>query len=130
MDLNLKNKVIIVTGGAKGIGAGIVKMLAAEGAIPVIVGRDEHDNLEMQREIEGAGGDCFQVVAELTEPENCEMAVKCALEKYGRIDGLVNNAGVNDGVGLENGDYKQFMASLHKNVVHYYLMAHYALPAL
>jgi L-fucose dehydrogenase len=130
MDLNLKNKVIIVTGGAKGIGAGIVKMLAAEGAIPVIVGRDENDNLEMQREIEENGGDCFQVVAELTEPENCEMAVKCVLEKYGRIDGLVNNAGVNDGVGLAGGDYKSFMASLHKNLVHYYLMAHFALPAL
>ena len=48
----------------------------------------------------------------------------------GRIDGLVNNAGVNDGVGLENGNYEAFMASLHKNVVHYYLVAHYALPAL
>jgi NAD(P)-dependent dehydrogenase (short-subunit alcohol dehydrogenase family) len=52
------------------------------------------------------------------------------LEKYGRIDGLVNNAGVNDGVGLENGNYESFIASLHKNVVHYYLMAHFALPAL
>jgi NAD(P)-dependent dehydrogenase (short-subunit alcohol dehydrogenase family) len=46
------------------------------------------------------------------------------------IDGLVNNAGVNDGVGLENGSYEGFMASLHKNLVHYYLMAHHALPAL
>jgi L-fucose dehydrogenase len=42
----------------------------------------------------------------------------------------VNNAGVNDGVGLESGTYERFMASLHKNVVHYYLMAHYALPEL
>ena len=44
MDLQLKNKVIIVTGGAKGIGEGIVKVLANEGAIPVIVGRNEDDN--------------------------------------------------------------------------------------
>jgi L-fucose dehydrogenase len=42
----------------------------------------------------------------------------------------VNNAGVNDGVGLENGNYADFMTSLHRNVVHYYLMAHYALPEL
>jgi NAD(P)-dependent dehydrogenase (short-subunit alcohol dehydrogenase family) len=42
----------------------------------------------------------------------------------------VNNAGVNDGVNLEDGSYEAFMASLHKNLVHYYLMAHYALPAL
>jgi len=44
MDLLLKDKVIIVTGGAKGIGEGIVKVLAAEGAIPVVVGRSEEDN--------------------------------------------------------------------------------------
>ena len=52
------------------------------------------------------------------------------MDKVGKIDGLVNNAGVNDGVGLASGDYEAFMASLHKNVVHYYLLAHYALPAL
>ena len=46
MNLNLDNKIIIVTGGAKGIGEGIVKALAAENAIPVIVGRKEADNLK------------------------------------------------------------------------------------
>ena len=130
MDLNLNSKVIIVTGGAKGIGAGVVRVLAAEGAIPVIVGKDEADNLQMQAEVEAAGGKVFQVVAELTVPENCENAVKKTLDRYGRIDGLVNNAGVNDGIGLEKGDYKRFLESIHKNLVHYYLMAHYALPAL
>jgi NAD(P)-dependent dehydrogenase (short-subunit alcohol dehydrogenase family) len=49
---------------------------------------------------------------------------------FGKIDGLVNNAGVNDGVGLETGSYNAFLASLHKNIVHYYLLAHHALPAL
>jgi L-fucose dehydrogenase len=130
MDLNLKDKVIIVTGGAKGIGAGIVRVLAAESAIPVIVGKDEADNLQMQAEIEATGGKVFQVLTELTLPENCKNAVEKTLNKYGRIDGLVNNAGVNDGVGLEKGDYKRFMESIHKNLVHYYLMAHHALPAL
>jgi L-fucose dehydrogenase len=130
MDLRLINKVIIVTGGAKGIGAGIVKILAAEGAIPVIVGRSETDNLLVVSEVEAAGGKAYQVVAELTDPAACEKAINEVLQHYGRIEGLVNNAGVNDGVGLENGNYEQFMASLHKNVVHYYLMAHFALPAL
>jgi len=130
MDLGLKDKVIIVTGGAKGIGAGITKVLAAEGAIPVIVGRSEADNMVIVKEVEAAGGKAWQVVAELTEPSACEKAVNAVLQQFGRIDGLVNNAGVNDGVGLENGNYEQFMASLHKNVVHYYLMAHCALPAL
>lgn len=127
MDLQLKNKIIIVTGGAKGIGEGIVKALAAEEAIPVIVGRNEKNNLETLNSINGKG---FQVVAELTKPEECEKAIKEIIKKFSRIDGLVNNAGVNDGVGLENGDYEKFMASLHKNLVHYYLMAQYALPEL
>ncbi|MEJ6980847.1 SDR family oxidoreductase [Pedobacter sp. P351] len=130
MDLQLKDKVIIVSGGAKGIGAGIVKILASEGAIPVIVGRNEQDSLKMLSEIESAGGKGFQVAAELTKPEECERVIKEVVAKYGRIEGLVNNAGVNDGVGLENGTYERFMESLHKNVVHYYLLAHYALPEL
>jgi len=126
MNLNLKDKVIIVTGGAKGIGAGITKSLAAEGAIPVVVGRDANDNDAIIKET-GLG---FAITAELTHPEACENAIKATLEKFGRIDGLVNNAGVNDGIGLEKGNYEAFIASLHKNVVHYYLMAHHALPEL
>ncbi|MGI4749031.1 MAG: SDR family oxidoreductase [Janthinobacterium lividum] len=130
MDLKLKNKVIIVTGGAKGIGEGISKTLAAEGAVPVIIGRSEADNLKTVAEIEAAGGQAFQVVAELADPEECKKAVATVIEKFGRIEGLINNAGVNDGVSLENGNYADFMASLHKNMVHYYLMAHHALPEL
>jgi len=130
MDLQLRDKVIIVTGGAKGIGEGIVKVLAAEGAIPVIVGRSEEDNEKVVSAIESTGGRAHQVVGELTIPEHSEKAVNEVLAKFGDIHGLVNNAGVNDGVGLENGNYEAFVSSLHKNVVHYYLMAHYALPAL
>ena len=130
MDLQLKNKVIIVTGGAKGIGEGIVRVLVSEGAIPVIVGRSEADNNKVVKEIEAGGGNAWQVTAELSDPSSSENAVKAVMEKYGRIEGLVNNAGVNDGVGLEKGDYTRFMESLHKNLVHYYLMAHFALPEL
>jgi L-fucose dehydrogenase len=130
MNLQLTDKVIIVTGGAKGIGEGIVKVLAAEGAIPVIVGRSEADNLKVVQAVEAAGHKAFQVVAELTDPKASENAVNEVVAKLGRIDGLVNNAGVNDGVGLESGDYEGFIASLHKNMVHYYLMAHHTLPEL
>nr|WP_199076095.1 SDR family oxidoreductase [Pedobacter sp. ASV19] len=130
MDLQLKNKIIVVTGGAKGIGEGIVKLLAQEGAIPVIIGRKEADNLKVVREIELAGGKAAQIKAELKEPEACERAVNEVIRQFGRIDGLVNNAGVNDSIGLENGSYADFVDSLHKNVVHYFLMAKYALPSL
>src|SRR2546423_4001443 len=130
MDLDLKNKVIIVTGGAKGIGLGIAQVLAGEGALPFIIGRNKEDNQRAVRQIEAMSGKAMQTVAELTRPAECEKAVAEVVQRLGRIDGLVNNAGVNDGVNLENGSYEKFMESLHKNLVHYYLMAHFALPLL
>ena len=130
MDLGLKDKVVIVTGGAKGIGEGIAKLLAAEGAIVAIVGRNKEDNDKTVSEIEASGGRASAITAELTQPEQCNSSVQSVIDRYGRIDGLVNNAGVNDGVGLENGDYDKFMASLHKNLVHYYLVAQHTLPYL
>jgi L-fucose dehydrogenase len=130
MDLQLKDKVIIVTGGAKGIGEGICRVLAAEGAIPVIVGRGEADNLLVVNSIKAAGGKAFQVVAELANPDDCKKAVEAVIAQFGRIEGVVNNAGVNDGVGLEDGSYERFVASLHKTLIHYYLIVHHALPEL
>lgn len=130
MNLHLTDKVILVTGGAKGIGKGIALKLAEEGAIPVIVGRNAKDNEAAVKQIAAAGGKSFAVTADLISDEACRLAVGTARQKFGRIEGLVNNAGVNDGVGLEEGTYTDFLASLHKNLVHYYLMAHYALPDL
>jgi len=130
MDLHLKDKVVIVTGGAKGIGEGIVRQLANEGAIPVIIGRNESDNNKLVEELKVLGQTAFQLIAELTDPQQNEAVVAAVISQFGRIDGLVNNAGVNDGVGLESGNYEAFISSLHKNVVHYYLMAHHCLPHL
>jgi len=130
MNLHLENKIILVSGGAKGIGEGITKLLAEEAAIPVIIGRNQNDNEQLVQALLAKGYQADQVVAELAQPEACEKAIQIIIQKYGRIDGLVNNAGVNDGVGLENGSYEKFMESLHKNVVHYYLLAHHALPYL
>jgi L-fucose dehydrogenase len=130
MDLQLTNKVFIVTGGAKGIGEGIALALVQEGAIPVIIGRNKDDNQRLADKIKQVGGISFQIVAELTVDAECKNAVDQTIKQFGRIDGLVNNAGVNDGVGLANGNYEAFVASLHKNMIHYYLMAHYALPEL
>ncbi|MFZ6011945.1 MAG: SDR family oxidoreductase [Bacteroidota bacterium] len=130
MNLNLKNKVIIVTGGAKGVGWGVARVLAQEGAIPVIIGRNRADNEQAVDALGKNGFASSHVVAELTDPNQCAAAVGSVMEKYGRLEGVVNNAGVNDGIALEDGSYDGFMTSLHRNLVHYYLIAHYALPGL
>lgn len=130
MDLQLSGKVYIISGGAKGIGLGIAARLCEEGATAIIVGRNSDDNNSAVQELVANGGHADHVVAELTDPSECRHAVEWAIEKYNRIDGLVNNAGLNDGVGLESGSYESFMQSLHRNLVHYYLLAHYALPHL
>src|SRR5690606_34287306 len=109
---------------------GIAQTVANEGAIAVIIGRKEVDNKNAIDLIMKNGGKAFGIEAELTSPECCEKAVQRTITEFGRIDGLVNNAGLNDGVGLENGNYEGFLQSLHRNLIHYYLMAHHALPEL
>ncbi len=130
MNLNLKDKIIIVSGGAKGIGEGIVRVLANEGAIPVIIGRNSADNLILVNSLEKEGKKSYQFTAELSDPEHCKTVIAEIANQFHKIDGLVNNAGVNDGVNLENGDYERFMSSIHSNLVHYYLLAQNALPYL
>ncbi len=126
MDLQLKDKVILVTGGAKGIGAGIVRAAAAEGAVPVIVDRDAEAGKRLHAELSAS----HLIVAELATPEHCSSAVEQTVNKFGRLDALVNNAGVNDKVGLEHGSPAKFVSSLERNLLHYYNLAHYALPHL
>lgn len=130
MNLGLKEKVIIVTGGAKGIGEGISQSLALESAMVAIVGRNKEDNEKAIAKIQATGGQAFSFVAELSRPEECERVVNEVYQLFGRIDGLVNNAGINDGVGLASGSYEKFMQSLHSNLIHYYLMAKACLPHL
>ncbi|MEQ9287925.1 MAG: SDR family oxidoreductase [Cyclobacteriaceae bacterium] len=130
MDLKLKDKVIIVTGGSSGIGESISRTVVAEGAIPVIAGRDKESGEALVKEFAASGSEAFFVQVELASPENCQKVVEDTLRKYGRIEGLVNNAGINDSIGLEDGNPEAFLASLDKNLHHYYYLAHYSLDAL
>lgn len=128
MDLHLKDKVVMVTGGGSGIGAAISLALAREGAIPVILGKNPLDATFMAAlaHIQPA----YQFIQlELSDDRACREAVAATADRFKRIDGLVNNAGINDGVGLAAGR-DAFVASLERNLIHYYVMAHHCVPHL
>ena len=127
MDLHLSGKVIIVTGGAKGIGEAIVRLLAAEGAYPVIIDKDEAAGKKL---VAGILSRSLFLSADLNSPESCRRMVDQVVKHFGSIHGLVNNAGVNDGIGLEKGNPEKFRESLINNAGHYYSMAHFSLPFL
>ena len=130
MDLQLQDHVILISGAASGIGAATSWGLAREGAIPFLVDRDAAACAALAAALTQAGHRCATWVGELDAAPACAAAVEAALSAFGRLDGLVNNAGFNDGVGLEQGSEAAFLASLRANLLHYYLLAHYALPAL
>lgn len=118
MDLGLQDKVIIVTGGGSGIGAAVSEVLAEEGAIPVILTRRAPDAAWLAGVIRAD-----VVLADLSDDDQCRRAVTEIRAKHGRIDGLVNNAGANDSIGLDAGP-KAFRDSLDRNLVHYYTLVH------
>jgi L-fucose dehydrogenase len=98
--------------------------------MPVIVDRDAEAGEKLVAELRGGGSRCSLVRADLTSVDSCANAVECTAKECGRLDALVNNAGVNDRVGLERGTPEEYVGSLQQNLLHYYNMAHYALPHL
>jgi L-fucose dehydrogenase len=129
MNLELENKIILVTGGAKGIGEAITRGFAAEGAIPCILGRNPAEAGALLAELKALDRRADSFACEMTDEASVRAAVAAVLKKYGRIDCVVNNAGVNDGVGLRN-PVADFRASLEKNIVQCFVLVSAALDAL
>jgi L-fucose dehydrogenase len=129
MDMELKDKVVLITGGSQGIGEGITRSFAAEGAIAVMVVRKPESAAALAEELSALGQRADYVYAELTDDDCIQKAVAEILAEYGRIDVVVNNAGVNDAVGLRSTP-EAFTASLRKNLVHYFSVVHHTLDAL
>lgn len=122
MDLGLQGRIVIVTGGASGIGAAVTEVLAEEGAVPVVVARREPPAGFMEAVREKAPGAGF-VKADLSRDAEVRAAVAAVRDGWGQVYGLVNNAGANDSVGLDAGP-EAFRASLDQNLIHYYTLVH------
>ncbi len=129
MDLQLQEKVFIVSGGSKGIGEGITRAIVEEGGYVMIASRSKEVTKQLVDQLSSAGHEVAASIGDLQEFQNCERAVKSAVDRWGRIDGVVNNAGVNDGAGLHK-DPQTFRDSIGLNLFHYFDLVHYALPHL
>lgn len=130
MNLQLREKIVVITGGAKGIGAAITRTCVEEGAVPVIVDRDVETGKSLERQLLSHGRKVKWIGAELSDEEACRHVVADTLQTFGRVDVLINNAGVNDRVGLESGSPEKYRESLTHNLFHYYDLAHYCLNSL
>ncbi|WIW90419.1 SDR family oxidoreductase (plasmid) [Sphingobium sp. V4] len=128
MDLELAGKLVVVTGGGAGIGGAVSLGLAAEGAIPAILGRSPLKP-EFEADIRALQPATIFIQADVTDDAACRDAIDQIAQAGRGIHGLVNNAGTNDGVDLTAGT-DAFMASVRSNLAHYYGMAHHCLPHL
>ena len=99
MDLMLKDRVALITGPAKGMGASITKAFAAEGCKLVLVGRDTSAIEPIATELRASGTQAIVVACDLTVASQCDVAAQKALEAFGRIDILVNVAGGSGPIG-------------------------------
>ena len=129
MNLGLQGKVVLVTGGAKGIGAAIARSFAKEGATVSIVDRNPVVASELVEQIKQDNGQAFCIPTELTNEEACRNAVEKTIETGHGLDVLVHNAGTNDGVGLDSSP-SDFLESLRKNLFHVFALTHFALDKL
>jgi len=128
MDLNLKGKVIIVTGGSSGIGEAIVRAAAAEGARPVVIGRNQKALETISNDLTALNATHLIVEEELTAPGAAERIVSDTINAYGEIYALINNAALNDSVSLEKATLYDFRQSLERNLVQVFSLTQAALP--
>ena len=128
MDLQLKGKVVLVSGGGAGIGSGIVVSLVKEGAVPIILTRS--DKPEFKKELDAMGADYEFHLIDLNNTDQIKPIVDDVAKRRGGIYGVVNNAGCNDNKAIEETSWQDFEKSLHGNLTHYYELVRAALPYL
>jgi NAD(P)-dependent dehydrogenase (short-subunit alcohol dehydrogenase family) len=93
VDLHLDGKVVLITGGTDGLGAALADRLVEEGSRVAVCGRDSDRLAATEQRLRDAGGEALAVQADVTSPADLERFVDAAVRRWGRLDGLVNNAG-------------------------------------
>lgn len=124
MNLNLSGKVVLVTSSDQ-LAVAIARALASEGALAVIL---DHPPNQGTQVVEMAGVEL--IAAELSSAEGCESTVQSCLERFKRMDALVDVAPPARGVSLEHGSTEKFADSLDQSLLPFYSIAHFAVPHL
>lgn len=127
----LKDKVCIVTGGDRGLGFAAAKRFAEEGGIVFVCNRSEESGLKAVEELKALGAEAFWVKTDVSKEEDVKNYVDVAMEKYGRIDVLFNNAGM-EGTVAPTGDYpvEDFDKIVSINLRGIFMGMHYVLPIM
>jgi short-subunit dehydrogenase len=128
MSKNFKDKVAIITGSSMGIGKATAFLLAKQGVKIVLNGRDEEKLLKVKAEMLANGYEAIAVKADVTLPDDCEKIVKMTIDAFGRIDILINNAGVSMRGNFENLDNSVFKKVYDTNILGAIFPTKYAMP--
>ncbi|MDN5915081.1 MAG: SDR family oxidoreductase [Pseudonocardia sp.] len=130
MDLELKDRTYLVTGGTAGLGLGIADVLAREGAHVAICGRDADRLADAADMLRGHGGDVLAVRADVTRAEDVDAVLTATGERWGRLDGLVNNAGGNTATAFADTSDEEWQADFELKVLAAIRAVRTALPLL
>lgn len=126
----LENKCAIVTGGASGIGKATALLLAQEGAAVVIADINQQQGKQTEEEINSAGGRALFVPCNVSKAEDCERVVQTAVENFGSLNILFNNAGIIRRASVTNISEEDWDLVMAINVKSIFLMCKYAVPHL
>lgn len=126
--MRLKDKVAIVTGGAMGIGKGIVTVFAQEGAKVVIADINEVAGRETEKELRDQGFEAFFVRCDVSNEEDVKAMIQKTIERYGALHILVNNAGIGVYKSITEATREEFERCLAVNLVGPFLCSKYAIP--
>jgi NAD(P)-dependent dehydrogenase (short-subunit alcohol dehydrogenase family) len=130
MDLELAGKAFLITGGTDGLGLALAEQLATEGAAVGVCGRDEERLRAAERGIRSAGGDVLAQRADVARPQDLEAFVEAAVNRWGRIDGVVHNAGRSSGGRIETIDDGDWESDFQLKLMAAVRLTRLALPQL